>query len=284
MNCLVVGHITHDIIVRGSKKIERAGGGAYYSALALSKFCNVVVLTKVGGSFPISWLEELEAQGISVIIIPSEKSTTYKLHYTSENERTLELLSRADPFYPEELPKEKFDMVLLNPVANEIPLDALNNFKDKYLTIDIQGFLREIKNMRVRLKDIDASFLKPAHIIHADVNESQHLKNMKPEEFEVLLISNGPESGTAYHKGHKYVYKPLRKKIKESTGAGDIFLAVFSYFYKKYSFIQALKMANAFTTTFLEKRDFNFSLDEVAEKAKFIEVKRINDEEGEPYG
>jgi len=53
MNCLVVGHITHDIIVRGSKKIERAGGGAYYSALALSKFCNVVVLTKVGGSFPI---------------------------------------------------------------------------------------------------------------------------------------------------------------------------------------------------------------------------------------
>ncbi|ACS90488.1 MAG: Carbohydrate/pyrimidine kinase, PfkB family [Thermococcus sibiricus] len=280
----MVGHMTHDIILRGSKKIERAGGGAYYSALALSKFCNVLVLTKVGKSFPISWLEELEARGVSVIIIPSEKSTVYKLHYTSENGRTLELLSRADPFYPEELPKEKFDMVLLNPVANEIPLDALNSFKDKYLAIDVQGFIREIKNMRVRLKNIDASFLKPANIIHADVNEFQRLKNMNPKEFEVLLISNGPESGIAYHRGDKYIYKPLKKKIKESTGAGDVFLAVFSYLYKKYSFIQALKMTNTFTATFLEKRDFNFSLDEVAEKSKFIEVKRINDEEGEPHG
>ncbi|NJE26989.1 carbohydrate kinase [Thermococcus sp. MV5] len=278
MRCLVIGHITHDIILKGSERIERVGGGAYYSSLALSKFCEVVVLTKLGENFPISWLNELEEHGISVIIIPSKNSTTYELKYINENRRTLRLLSKAEPFSLEEIPEGKFDMILLNPVANEIPPEIVHKFKEKWLAVDIQGFIREVKNESIILKDIDGSFLSKVKILHADVNEFKHLNNIDPKKVDVLLISNGPESGTAYHEGQRYLYKPIKKDVKESTGAGDVFLAAFSYFYKTLPFIPALKSANAFTAMFLEKRNFDFSLNEVSEKAKFVEVEKVDSE------
>ncbi|MDN5320805.1 MAG: hypothetical protein PWP49_1225 [Thermococcaceae archaeon] len=279
MRCLVVGHLTHDTIVKDGRKTERIGGGAYYSSLALSKFCEVVVLTKIGKDFPIGWLEELESYGISTIIIPSEKSTAYELLYLDGENRHLKLLSKADPFTLDEIPREKFDIILLNPVANEIPPEALSLVKAKNVATDAQGFIRDFENGRVVLNEINGEFLKNAHVIHADVNEFQHVKNLNPNDLEVLLVSNGSESGVAYHKGEKYIYYPLKIDAKEPTGAGDVFLASFAYFYMDCPFIQALKRANAFTATFLERRTIDFPIAEAMEKTKFVKVEKLNTDE-----
>lgn len=279
MRCLVIGHLTHDIIIKNGRKTEGIGGGAYYSSLALSKFCEVVVLTKIGKDFPIEWLEELESYGISTIVIPSEKSTTYELLYLDENTRQLKLLSKADSFDLDEIPKEKFDIVLLNPVANEIPPKALNLINAEGVIIDAQGFLREIKNSRVVLKEINGEFLKNAQVVHADAYEFQHVRNLNPDDVEVLLISNSAESGVAYHRGKKYLYHPLKIDLDDPTGAGDVFLASFAYFYMECPFVQALKRANAFTATFLERRSIDFPLSEILEKAKFVKVEKVNTDE-----
>jgi sugar/nucleoside kinase (ribokinase family) len=279
MRCLVIGHLTHDIIVKDGRKTERIGGGAYYSSLALSKFCEVVVLTKIGKDFPIEWLEELESYGISTIIIPSEKSTAYELLYLDEENRQLKLLSKADPFTLDEIPQEKFDIILLNPVANEIPPKALELVKANEVAVDIQGFIRDFKNGRVGLNEINGEFLKNAHIVHADANEFQHIKNLNPGDIDVLLISNGAERGVAYYKGEKYIYSPLKIDVVDPTGAGDVFLASFAYFYMDCPFIQALKRANAFTATFLERRTIDFPIAEAMENAKFVKVEKLNTDE-----
>ena len=274
MKCLVMGHLTRDVIIRGSKIEERIGGGAYYSALALSRFCSPVILTSVGRDFPEKWIEELEDHNIEVISIPSEETTAYELRYFDSNTRKLRLLSRAEDL--EAFPEEKYEVVLLNPVAGEIPGALVERVKERFpfVSADVQGFIREPRKGEVRLREIDASFLRGINVLHSDRDEFSYLGMLNPADVEVLLISDGSNSGTAYYNGESYSYRPVKLEVPESTGAGDVFLASFVYFYRKCPFIQALKRANAFTALFLKYRHFEFSIREVNDLAAGILVER----------
>ncbi|WP_367883298.1 carbohydrate kinase family protein [Thermococcus peptonophilus] len=118
MKCLVVGHVVRDIIKKGNKVLERLGGGAYYSALALSRFCDVEILTSFS-NLPEEWIKELEAMAKLQVVPPSEATTTYELMYLDGNRRRLKLLERASTI--NELPNEEYDILLINPVAGEVP-------------------------------------------------------------------------------------------------------------------------------------------------------------------
>ena len=270
MKCLIAGHLTRDIIIKGSKIEERIGGGAYYSALALSRFCSPVILTSVGEDFPGEWLKELESHGIEVIKIPSKNTTTYELRYLDGNTRELRLLSRAEAI--DDLPGEKYDAVVLNPVAGEISANLVRECRGRFpfISLDVQGFIREPEIGEVRLKEIDASFLKGVKVVHSDRDEFRYLKMLEPGDVEVLLVSDGVSPGLAYHRGKPYSYRPISVPVSESTGAGDVFLAAFTYFYMTCPFIQALKRANAFTALFLKYRHFDFPVEEVNELASRV--------------
>ncbi|NJE08750.1 carbohydrate kinase [Thermococcus sp. M39] len=276
MKCIIIGHLTHDIIIRGNTKIERIGGGAYYSALVLSPFCDVEVITKVSKSFPREWLKELEEKGIKVTVLPSKETTTYELRYLDENTRILKLLAKAEPFKPEEIPHENADIVILNPVANEIPIEIVNHLRN-FISLDVQGFVREFKDGIVETRDVDASFLERVKVAHADVNEFRMLSNLRYPE--VMVISNGADRGEAIYRGNRYHFEPLKMPVAETTGAGDSFLAYFSYFYKQCPFMQALKKAVSFTAFFLKHRTPFFDFDEATENAKNVEVEKIMTDE-----
>ncbi len=274
MKCLVVGHLTRDIIIRGSNIEERVGGGAYYSAFALSKFCSPVILTSISQDFPKEWLETLESYGVEVIVFPSRETTTYELRYSNSNKRKLRLLLRAGDI--KKLPTENYDIVLLNPVAGEIPKSVVESAKKRFPSVsaDVQGFIREPITGEVRFKEINASFLEGLKVLHSDKDEFSYLNTLNPANVEVLLISNGSNPGIAHHLGISYSYWPVKLDVPESTGAGDVFLASFTYFYKKHPFIEALRKANAFTALFLKYRHFEFSMNEVNGLATSIFVER----------
>ncbi|ADT83623.1 carbohydrate kinase family protein [Thermococcus barophilus] len=278
MKCLIVGHLTHDIILRGNVRIERIGGGVYYSALVLSPFCDVEIITKVGKDFPKEWLRELKERGIWITLLPSKYTTTYELRYLDENTRILRLLSKADSFRVSEIPTDNWDIILLNPVANEISGEIVKKMRG-FISIDVQGFVRSFENGKVGLKKTNASFLSNAKIVHADVNEFEMLDEIdnKPE---VMLISNGADRGEAVYRGERYHFEPIKMSVAETTGAGDSFLAYFSYFYKQYPFMKALKMTVSFTAFFLKYRTPFFDFDEARENAKNVKVEKIvTDEE-----
>ncbi|ALM74725.1 carbohydrate kinase family protein [Thermococcus barophilus] len=278
MKCLIVGHLTHDIILRGNVRIERIGGGVYYSALVLSPFCDVEIITKVGKDFPKEWLRELKERGIRITLLPSKYTTTYELRYLDENTRILRLLSKADSFRVSEIPTDNWDIILLNPVANEISGEIVKKMRG-FISIDVQGFVRSFENGKVGLKKTNASFLSNAKIVHADVNEFEMLDEIdnKPE---VMLISNGADRGEAVYRGERYHFEPIKMSVAETTGAGDSFLAYFSYFYKQYPFMKALKMTVSFTAFFLKYRTPSFDFDEARENAKNVKVEKIvTDEE-----
>ena len=90
MKCLIIGHVVRDIVKKSGKSFERLGGGAYYSGLALPRFCDVEILTSFS-ELPESWLSELESIG-RLRVIHSERTTTYELTYLDGNRRKLRLL------------------------------------------------------------------------------------------------------------------------------------------------------------------------------------------------
>ncbi len=274
MKCLVVGHITRDVILHGGARTERIGGGAYYSAIAATRFCDVEILTSIGRDIPRGWLESLSERGIKLHISPSPTSTVYELRYFDDGRRNLRLLSRATSI--DTVPEGRYDVVIINPVAGEITPKLLEELKEKaeFLALDVQGFIRRKKPGKVESKEIDASRLKGADVLHADVSELGHLKNFDPSDVDVLLVSSGPESGKAYLHGIPYRYYPLKIDVKESTGAGDVFLAAFTGFHRSCSFIQAIKRANAFTALFLKYRNLGFCMTDVSELAAKVRVEK----------
>lgn len=274
MECLVLGHIVKDVVVRGSGRELRIGGGAYYSALALSKFCLPEIVTSVGEDFPRRWLDGLRELGIKIRIIPSERSTVYELHYTPHG-RELFLRSVGEPI--EKVPSGRYGLVVLNPVAAEIPQDVVTRILEAFpfVSVDVQGFVRRPDPGRVSCSRIDASFLRGAKVVHADMGEARFLSNFSPSDVEVFLVSRGGESGFAHFKGRLYEFRPLPVGTQDTTGAGDVFLAAFSGYYLKCPFIQALKRAVAFVTLFLKRRGLDFSEDEVGKLARGVEVKRV---------
>jgi len=280
MKFLVIGHLTRDILIKGRRRSERVGGGAYYSALALSTFGEATVLTKLGGDFPKQFLNEFEKR-VKLMVLPSKETTTYELTYLNENERILRLLARAEEIKPHELPElRKFDLILANPVAREISVETLEILKGAYLALDLQGLVREF-NDGVGIGKIEPGHLRGVKILHADANEISALGSLENAidslkgNVEVALISDGSNRGIALRKGKVYAYYPPRVSVKDSTGAGDTFLAAFSYFYRERPFIPALKIANAFTALFLERRNYNFTMDEVSEKALEVRIEEI---------
>lgn len=273
MRCLVVGHVVRDIVKKRGESIERLGGGAYYSALALSRFCEVEILTSFS-ELPKDWLLELESIG-KLKVIPSEKTTTYELNYLDGNQRELRLLERASPI--EELPPGNYDAVIINPVAREVAPALLKEAVGRFpfVAADVQGFIRSTEPGRVAYRPFDGSSFAGLKVLHADVSEFRYLETFSPDNVEVLLLSNGPEEGRAFLRGREYSFKPVRVEVDESTGAGDVFLGAFTGFYLRCPFLQALKRAAAFTALFLKYRNVGFSMEEVNELAVKVEVKRV---------
>jgi len=274
MRCLLVGHLVRDVVRRGSKSESRIGGGVYYSGVALSRFCDVEILSSVGEDFPDDWLSHLEDMGIRLRLLPSTETTSYELRYSDGNSRELRLLSRAAPIT--DVPAGRYDMVLLNPVAGEIPPAMVERLKgnSNFIAADVQGFVREPLPGKLRTREIDASFLRGIEILHGDGSEIGLLRAFEPAYVTALLSTDGPGAGVCYFRGRRYLYRPVRVNVGESTGAGDVFLAVFSYFYMNYPFVEALKLAGAFTALFLERRSVDFSMGEVRELAGLVGVER----------
>ncbi|MBP1911129.1 carbohydrate kinase family protein [Thermococcus stetteri] len=273
MKCLVVGHVVRDVVKKGDNVLERLGGGAYYSALALSRFCDVEIFTSFS-ELPDEWIKELKSIG-ELHIVPSEETTTYELTYLDSNRRALKLLERASPL--KGLPDGNYDIVIINPVAGEVPpalvAHAVGNFP--LVAVDLQGFIRSPHPGEVGYLTLDGSFLKGVTVLHADVSEFQHLENFSPELVDVLLLSNGPEPGKAFLHGREYMFNSVRVDVDESTGAGDVFLGAFTGLYSQCPFVQALKRAVAFTALFLKKRHVDFPMEDVNRLAMEVEVKRV---------
>ncbi len=278
---LIAGHIAVDEVIdfRGQISPRRSlGGPASYSSLALTSLgFKPEVISKVGEDFPVEYcqlLQEKAGLDISHFISRNEKTTRFRID-RSINPRRLWLVSKCRDLSSMDFRLNSVQAILrpkaliVNSVAGEISLSLLDRISKEFdlVFVDSQGFVRKFsKNGEVEMRfGLDISSLSGVDFLKADRNELIAWTGLKDWEASIrqvakftqyLIITSGPGNAEIFE-GQKLRWrsKPLEVNIADTTGAGDIFLAVFAATFSQSENIQtALSTAICAATLSLETK------------------------------
>lgn len=270
---LVVGHAVKDRIIDFQRQMsprESLGGPVSYSSIALKSLgFTPHIITKVGDDFPATYSTILLQNGgidLRPFMANGQKSTSFKIDRSSDV-RKLWLLAKCSEIseldflkYVKTVPGiNQARSVVINTVAGELSLSLLSDFVKHFdhSFVDAQGFARAFaEDGQVSMKNgIDISQLSGIEFLKADSEELRSLTGTKELEASISMISKfvkylilTDDSSTALiYEGRNWKMrtKPPSVKITDTTGAGDIFLAIFA---AKYSESEDLEQAFALGT------------------------------------
>lgn len=240
-----IGHITLDKVVTPSGTKHMPGGTAYYFANALQHIdVNFGLVTAVGET-ELHEIDQLKKQGTQVISFPSNHSVYFENTYSyNEDHRTQRVLQKAAPFKLEDLKDLDAKIFHLGALlADDIPADVIAYLAGKgKVSIDAQGYLREVRNQQVHATDwpqkIEA--LKHVSILKVNEHELEALTGMTDIEegskqlaewgVDEVVATLGSKGSVIYAEGRSYVipaYKPA--VINDATGCGDTYMAGYLY-------------------------------------------------------
>ena len=153
-----IGHITRDKIITPESTVYMAGGTSFYMSYGMSRLPKTVsykLVTKVGkGQFPE--VEKLRQAGIDVRCYDSRHTVYFENKYGANSDnRTQRVLAKADPLTLEEMkPLEAKVFHLGSLLADDFSPEVVEYLSTKgQVSIDVQGYLREVSGEQVRAVD-----------------------------------------------------------------------------------------------------------------------------------
>lgn len=227
-NFVVVGHVVRDIAPDG---VVRLGGTALYAACTIARLGHRVgVVTRCGDDVSLDGLPP----GIEVVRASSPQTTTFENVYQS-GVRQQTLRHVAGPIPVTDVPWEWLDapVVLLGPVAGEIPPSFATRFRKSLVAATARGWLRR-RDAQGRLHPMDPrealADLPPLGAVFVSredwSGQWEHLEEACPGA-SILAVTLGEKGarlrwGPAWHD-----VPPLPTTSVDSTGADDVFAAAF---------------------------------------------------------
>jgi len=275
---VLIGHIVIDTIVRGPRRWQSLGGTVVYGAMtALRHEARPLIVSKVGEDFPDEYLLFLSRNGVDISHVRVARgypTTRFKLTYRND-ERELVLQSRAGDITAQDVGLVDLEgkVAIVGPVIGEVTLDALQLVRSRaaLTAVDLQGYLRvgEVKST-VRLARTDAALaaLAYADVVHADASEAEALTGLPPPEAAAWMAASGPKVALVTL-GHSGAYVSTREgtlfvppfevpQVAETTGAGDVFLTVFTIeYFRGASVEEAAAMAASAASFRVERPGFD---------------------------
>jgi sugar/nucleoside kinase (ribokinase family) len=223
---LVIGHIACDLTPAG----PRLGGTAAYSSLtALALGLRVGVVTARGQEVSLDVLD-----GIQVVNLATERSTTFENVYTPEGRRQF-IHHLAPDLHYEDIPSIWRDapIVHVGPIAGEGKSLTDGIFSSSMLGLTPQGWLRAWDgDGRIHagtwpealpaLAKADAAVLSLEDVA-GDEEQIDAMANACP----VLAVTEGAAGVRLYWNGDLRRFRALQLPEVDPTGAGDIFAAAF---------------------------------------------------------
>jgi sugar/nucleoside kinase (ribokinase family) len=262
---LFIGHLAIDRTVRFKKSFKPSlGGSVSYGSLALSKYqqnLKIGIVSNIGSlNFKPTLLKILEKRDIDLQGIKWSKThnTSFMLDYLDHN-RILTLKSRSPDLNFTDVPKSYLEkppqIVVLAPLCNEISYEYVVNILEKYpnaiIGIDAQGFLRKIDNQGIVKYAPDEKLISNMKRIIKLIGNSLILKGSEIEmqlisgceEYHeimeyfktkfntqsVFILTLGEHGSWLVKKGETILKVPAfkPKRVRDETGAGDVYLAIF---------------------------------------------------------
>jgi sugar/nucleoside kinase (ribokinase family) len=240
-----VGHITSDKVVTTKAVMYMAGGTAFYFSNAVNKLDLSYLLLTALAQAQMHYVTDLQNKGIKVIVQPSEHTVYFENIYAEDqDQRTQNVLQKADPFSVEQLNDVKAKIFHLGPLlADDISIELIKALATKgRVSLDIQGYLRKVENKKVYAADWSdkKEALQYVDILKADVAELQALTgcNEVKEGARLLagwgvkevVITNGSQGSMVYCDGTFYIIPAYTPSISvDATGCGDTYMAGYLY-------------------------------------------------------
>jgi len=225
---LVIGHLTKDLI--NGKTI--LGGAASFAAKAASILGYRVNLLTTASQSPL--LDSLNKDpNIFLSRQPSSEMTTFSLDYSKEVREIFLECRVSDIDFSTKL--DHSCPVFLAPVIGEISPKALELFKENFLILGLQGWMRKVDESGFVLQGGLPEF--PSMDV-VDVIVFSELDCPNPDALAKYLVSKGAKT-VAVTRGDKGITLftkeqtldlsafPVKKEV-DSTGAGDVFAVTFA--------------------------------------------------------
>ena len=245
----VIGHVVWDRISTGDSVCEaQPGGVSWYASLAYRGLgLSTAVVTKVAPGDEHDLLGELRAQGIHVINLPAESSTTFRNHYDSGNAdlRTQRMGPWAGPITLREMPRIRARMFHFGPL---MPADidpeiiAQCSAQDARIALDAQGLTRHVVDGRVvakASKNWEAD-LRHINVLQADAAEMRALTGSSSTSagagvgellsfgIEEVIVTKGSRGSTVFCRDRSIDIDAVPpRRLVDATGCGDTHLATY---------------------------------------------------------
>ena len=267
-----IGHITLDKIVTPRKTAYMPGGTSFYFSHGMSHLDNPESYQLITSLAPSEYASayEIRDAGIDVKIIPSRKTVYFENKYgEDQNKRTQRVLAKADPFTVENLQDAEAKFFHLGSLlADDFSLDVIKYLSTKgILSVDAQGYLREVRGENVYHVDWDEKIeaLKYIDILKVNEHEAEVLTGVKDYKkaasllaewgVKEVLLTLGSEGSIILAKGTywKIPAYPPRETV-DATGCGDTYMLGYLYMRNKgATYPEAGCFAAALSTVKLEK-------------------------------
>jgi nucleoside kinase len=293
MKIAVLGPITKDYVTIDGKTKLQIGGIPYYVALALKNLGEEVIPYITFKKEDEKWVRE-NFNGLEIYPIYSKGTLESYIEYESANpdfrkayiENYLNVIKPEDKLISE---LQNFNYIILAPLFHDnIPFELFEKLKNKNLILGNFGmftynengkFIRKNPENLIRvlpfikylfLDNIEAAFVSGKNSIE------ESAKSLLEQGLPNLIITEGSK-GSHVFVGGKYYKIPAfpPKKLVDTTGAGDTYMAAFIKALELFSNPQKQgEFAAMVATISLEKSGaFDGNLEEVLEGLKIINKK-----------
>ena len=247
---LCLGHITHDRIITPALPpgVDCAGGTAYYVAWAMHHLPHDVsfgVITAVGDDLKQE-VDRLHEAGIDITDVGSPTSVFFENSYgRNMNNRRQRVLSKAAPFTIDQLKNAEAEVFHLGTLlVDDFAPEVVEYLATKgRVCVDVQGYLREVRNQRVYAVDWEDKLrvLKHTDILKVNEHEIDVLtdgerdlkrgaKLIRSWGVREVLITLGSYGSLIYADDQFYEvpgYEP--RQVVDATGCGDTYAAGYLY-------------------------------------------------------
>ncbi len=250
-----IGNPVYDYIK--TKKIDTKtrvlSGCSTNAVLALSKMGEQTKLIgAIGDDFKPAFKKDLDKYGIAYEIIPSKESGGFSLiYYDDFGNRTLDLLGRAnDCGHIDPAMYKDSKAILIGPILREVSHESIKDIRknfDGLYFCDPQGLLRgaeEDNRIFHEKPDGIEEVLGTFDIVKPNELEGKVLTGIdcreNPYEAAKIIHSWGPklvlltlaELGSIIYDGNEFInIPPYEIDLVDSTGAGDTYMAGFTFEY-----------------------------------------------------
>ena len=230
---LVVGHVCRDVVDNGFS----IGGTVVYAGLTASKLGRrVAIITSASSDLELASI----LPHIDIKVVESKESTTFHNTYSKAGRRQV-IRSIASPIPVSDIPDQwsKAEIVHLGPVAQELDPALVTLFSSSLVGLTPQGWLRgwddegnvsykEWAGASSILPYIDVLILSPE-----DVAEDESVIARFSSQVPLLALTQGELGATVHVEGEWHRIPAFPTKVKDRTGAGDVFAAAFLVYYEQ---------------------------------------------------